>query len=211
MRTYLDIVNEVLNYGFNDGPQVYRARIKDWVNEAQQRIARQVEGPEFQVNQYIPMVVAQPSYALPVDFARAQDVSYPNYGYRLQGIDIQNYDQLAYSQAVQSSPQMYALDQFNLLLWPFPNSTDQLLLRYICVPPTLVNDSDVPMLNSNYLDLLVSYSCRKAFEAEDDLEEAQYWSNQFKSDLQSYSSDVQRRDVDRPRVLDGTWGGVRAR
>jgi hypothetical protein len=157
------------------------------------------------------MIMGQGTYALPTDFARIQDLSYPLFGYRLRGIDIQDYDLIAYSQGMNSAPQQYALDQFNLLLWPFPNSTDQLQMRYICVPPTLVADTDVPMLNPNYLDLLVSYSCRKAFEAEDDLEEAQYWSNQFKSDLQSYASDVQWRNVDRPRVLDGTWGGAASR
>jgi hypothetical protein len=207
MNTYADIVNEVLNFGFNDGPQVYRSRVKDWINEAQQRIARQVEGPEFQTNYSVVMVVGQASYPLPVDFARIQDLSYPLYGYRLQAIDIQDYDLVAYSQAAQASPQRYTLDQFNLLLWPYPASTDSLTMRYISVPPKLVGDGDVPVLNPNYWDLLVSYSARKAFEAEDDYEAAQYFSTQFKADLQSYASDVQWRNVDRPRVLDGTWGG----
>lgn len=206
MITFLDIQNEVLRFGFNDGPQVNRARVKDWINEAQQRVARQVEGPEFQTNVNVALVNGQAVYPLPADFARIQDLSYPLYGYRLQSVDIQDYDLMVSTAQQLSNPTRYTLDQFNLMLWPTPAATDPLLMRYINVPPTLVADTDVPVLNQNYLDLLVSYSCRKAFEGEDDYEAAQYFMTQFKSDLQSYASDVQWRNIDRPRVLDGTWG-----
>ena len=189
MKTFIEVQNEVLQFGFNDGPQVNRARVKDWINEAQQRIARQVEGPEFQTNVNVALVNGQAVYPLPTDFARIQDLSYPLYGYRLQSVDIQDYDLMVSTAQQLSNPTRYTLDQFNLMLWP-----------------TLVADTDVPVLNQNYLDLLVSYSCRKAFEGEDDYEAAQYFMTQFKSDLQSYASDVQWRNIDRPRVLDGTWG-----
>lgn len=202
----MSLQNEVLNFGFNDGPQVNRGRIKAWINQAQQRIARQVEGPEFQVNYSIPIVAGQQSYALPADFARVQDITSPIYGFRLQGVDIQNFDVVNYSNAVQTTPRQYTLNQQNVMFWPVPAYPDPLLMRYIAVPPTLVNDSDVPVLNPNYLDLLVNYSLNRAFAGEDDYEAAQFFQTQYKSDLQEYASDVQNRSVDRPRIIDGTWG-----
>jgi len=206
MRTFVDLVNEVLNFGFNDGPQINRGRVKDWINQAQQRIARQVEAPEFQVNYSMVMVPGQQAYALPANFARVQDISYPLYGFRLQGIDIQDFDLVNYTNAVQTTPRQYTLNQQNVMFWPVPAYPDALLMRYIMVPPTLVNDSDVPVLNQNYLDLLVNYSLNRAFSGEDDYEAAQFFQTQYKSDLQEYATDVQNRSVDRPRVIDGTWG-----
>ena len=115
MKTFIDVQNEVLQFGFNDGPQVNRARVKDWINEAQQRIARQVEGPEFQTNVNVALVNGQAVYPLPTDFARIQDLSYPLYGYRLQSVDIQDYDLMVSTMQQLSNPTRYTLDQFNLM------------------------------------------------------------------------------------------------
>lgn len=206
MQNFVDIQNEVLNYGFNDGPQVNRGRIKDWINQAQRRIARQIEAPEFQVNYNLVCVPGQQAYPLPGDFSRLQDIAYPIYGFRLQGVDVQNFDTMNYSQAVQTTPSRYCLNQNNVLLWPIPAYPDTLLMRYIGVPPAMVNDWDVPVLNNNYWDLLVTYALNRAFSAEDDYEAAQFFTTQWKADLDEYATDVQLRSVDRPRVLDGTWG-----
>jgi hypothetical protein len=205
--TYVDIVNEVLNYGLNDGPQVNRARIQQWVNEGQFQIARQVEGPEFQQNQTIQMISGTYIYALPAGFARVQDLSYPALSYRLAPVDIQDFDMINVAN-VSGPPSRYALDQGNLLLAPNPNSTDTLMLRYIGIPATLVNDTDIPALNPNYLHLLVNYALFRAFDAEDDYEAKQNFLTQYKNDLADYASDVQWRDVDRPMVVDGCWGSM---
>jgi hypothetical protein len=206
MQTFIDIVNEVLQFGFNDGPQVNRGRVKDWINEAQRRIARQVEAPEFQTNYLMTCVQGQQSYPLPADFSRIQDLVNPLYGYRLQGLDIQDFDLINYTAAVQTTPTRYCLNQFNVLLWPVPAYPDVLTMRYIAFPPPLVNDMDVPVLNNNYWDLLVTYGLLRAFASEDDYEASQFFTTQWKADLDAYATDVQNRSVDRPRVLDGTWG-----
>lgn len=204
LTTFVDVVNEVLNFGFNDGPQVNRARVQNWVNEAQTQIARQVEGSEFQSTETITLVPSTYSYALPSDFARMLDVQYPVLNTRLVWVDPQDYDMSNVTQ-VFGPPATYTLYQSNLLLFPNPTHADDIVLRYMKVPATLVNDSDVPELNSNYLHLLVRYAAIRAFEAEDDYEAAQYFQGVYEKQLDQYASDVQLREVDRPRQIDGTW------
>jgi hypothetical protein len=204
LATFVDVVNETLNFGFNDGPQVNRGRIQNWVNEAQRQIARQIEGPEFQTNLPIVLIPNTYSYALPADFLRVQDIAYPALSTRLRPVDLGDFDMANVAQ-VAGPPSTYTLDQSNLFLFPNPSAADTLTMRYLARPATLVNDSDVPTLNSDYLHLLVMYAVTRGFEGEDDIEMAQYYMQRYKSDLANYASDVQWRDVDRPRQVDGTW------
>lgn len=207
LETFLDIVNEVLNYGFNDGPQVNRARIQMWVNEGQRELARQVEGPEFQETDTITMIPGTFKYNLPADFLRVQDIAYEALSTRLRPVDQQQFDLTAPAQ-VSAAPEVYTLYQQQLWLYPAPNNNDKLLMRYIKRPPTLAADTDIPLLNSDYLHVLVDYVLSKAYAAEDDIEMAQYWTGVYEKDRDAYASDVQDRIVDRPRQISGTWGGA---
>lgn len=205
MENFVDIVNEVLNYGFNDGPQVNRARVRSWVDEAQQNIARQVEAPEFQATENLIVQQGVYKYPLPEGFLRMQDIWYPMFSLRLRPVDLQQFDTGASPEA-EAPPRVYVTYGKELWVYPIPsNSTDELQVRYIKAPPKLVNDSDVPLLNDTYWQLLVEYAVVKGFEAEDDYEAAQYFAGKYKSDLDDYATDVQERQADRPRVLDGTW------
>lgn len=208
LETYSDVVDEVLNFGFNDGPQVNRERIKKWVNEGQFQIARQVEAPEFQATEVVTLEQGVYQYSLPEDFLRLQDIYYPELVTRLRPIDLQQFD-MAAPKKFEGPPETYTIyKQSELWLFPTPNnSTDTLEVRYIRRPTILVADADVPTLNKDYLHLLVGYAKARAFEAEDDLEAAQAHINRYKQDLDSYASDVQWRVADRPRTLDGSWSG----
>lgn len=207
LETYEDVVNEVLNFGFNDGPQVNRERIKRWVNEGQFQIARQVEAPEFQATEILSLAQGVYQYALPEDFLRMQDIYYPELVTRLRPLDQQQFD-MAAPKKFEGPPETYVLYGNELWLFPTPNnSIDTLEVRYIKRPSVLVADADVPELNKDYLHLLVGYAKVRAFEAEDDLEAAQAHLGRYQKDLDSYASDVQRRDSDRPRTLDGSWSG----
>jgi hypothetical protein len=209
LETFSDIVGEVLQYGFNDGPQVNRGRIKAWVNEAQRDLAREVEAPEFQETQTIIMVPGQYKYTLPEDFLRVQDIVYELLSSRLQPVDQQQFD-LTAPALVSGPPEIYTLYQNELWLYPGPDSTDPLLMRYMQRPAALVNDTDVPALNQDYLQLLADCALARAFAAEDDFEAAQFHQGRYEKDRDSYASDVQDRIIDRPRLISGTWGGSRA-
>lgn len=203
-QNFLGLVNEVLNFGFNDGPQVNRNRIKAWINEGLFQIAREVEAPEYQATEEIGLEVGRYKYPLPEDFLRVQDIFYPEMRARLRLLDLQQFD--LYTPSITAGPpQAYTLYASELWLFPNPSSADTLEVRYIRNPPQLMKDEDIPLLNPNYWHLLIDYALWRAFRAEDDMESAQAHQTQYKMDLAAFASDVQERIIDRPRQLDGTW------
>lgn len=207
LETFGDVVGEVLQFGFNDGPQVNKGRIERWVNEAQFQVARQVEAPEFQSTETYTLVQKKNKYTLPTDFLRMQSIYYPELVTRLRYIDIQQFDTVAPAK-FEGPPETYTIYQKEVWFFPTPNnSTDTLEARYIKDPPAMTTEASVPLLDKNYLHLLVQYALGRAFEAEDDAEAAMAHVNRYKQDLAAYATDVQSRMVDRPRWIDGTWSG----
>jgi hypothetical protein len=206
LETFGEVVNEVLQFGFNDGPQVNRKRVENWVNEAQKQIAREVEAPEFQSTENLTMIQGQWKYPLPSDFLRMQDIYYPELVARLRPLDLQQYDMAAPAK-FEGPPEMYTLYADELWLFPTPNSSELLEVRYIKTAPVLKAETDIPLLDKDYLHLLTDYAIERAFHAEDDMEAAASWRTRYKEDLDAYATDKQRRDVDRPRTLDGSWTG----
>ena len=97
-KTFEALVKEVLEYGFNDGPQVNRARIEGWLNEAQINIARKVDAPEFQKTHTIELVQGQYKYALPEDLLRVEDVYFPELVTRLTMLDLQQFDSMGHGE-----------------------------------------------------------------------------------------------------------------
>lgn len=207
LTTFGDIVTAALQYGFADGPQVNRTRIEGWVNDALGMVARQVEAPEYQSTESKTLTSGTFKYSLPSDFLRMQDIYYPELVSRLRYVDLQQFDQTAQAQW-QGPPMLYTLYGSELWLAPTPdNSVDKLELRYIKSAPTLKAETDVPLLNNAYLSMLVEYAVMRCFEAEDDPEAAQVHKGTWKEELARFATEVQSRIVDRPKVLDGTWGG----
>lgn len=203
-KNFLGLQNEVLSYGFNDGPQVNRERIKAWLNEAQQQLARQVEAPEFQSTETLLTEAGVYRYPVAETFLRTQDIRYPELGTRLRMADLQQFDQFGAN--VEGPPGMYTLYKKELWLFPTPSESQQELEhRYIHKPAWLVEDEDEPELEGDYWHLLVDYAVSKAFRAEDDYEAAQQFRTLYKEDLAAYATDVQERFVDRPLITGGMW------
>ena len=208
LKNFLGIVNEVLQYGFNDGPQVNRGRVEMWVNEALFQIARQVDAPEFQEAETITLETGVWEIPLPEGFLRVQDIYFPEYETRLKPLDLQQFNTKNPAK-VSGTPFQYTLYKNQLLIFPSPapGSGEQIVMHYFKQPAALENQTDVPTLNPNYWHLLVDYAICRAFEAEDDYEAAQQFQGRFQRDLAAYATDVQARMDDRPRIVDGTWGG----
>jgi len=210
LESFADCVNEALNFGFNDGPQVNRGRVGNWINEGQRQVARQVEAPEFQEAHTYTMEAGIWEYPLPTDFLRVQDIWYPEIESRLRPLDLQQFN-MTNPQVIQGSPAVYTLYKDLLLLFPAPQAAgEELIMHYIKQPPVLAAEGDTPLLNQAYLHLLVDYAVVRAFEAEDDYEAAQAIQGRYQRDLAAYATDVQERMADRPRVIDGTWISSRA-
>ncbi len=210
LQTFGDCVNEVLNYGFADGPQVNKKRIETWINEAQRVISRKVEAPEFQALESRALTQGTYQYSLPEGFLRMESIYAPALSVRLRPVDQQSFDRN--NPVIEGIPLIYAVRENQFWVFPTPGQTEGtgkeegLKLRYLKAPATLLNETDIPTLNSEYLHILVDYALWRAFGAEDDSEQAQFHENIYKRTLDEYATDVQRRDVDRPRQVDGTWG-----
>jgi hypothetical protein len=204
------LVNEVLNFGFNDGPQVNKGRIEGWINEGQQVIARKVDAPEFEKSKELTLVQNQYKYDLPEDFLRMEVVYSPELVTRLQMIDLQQFDSMGHGEAgvarVVAPPMYYTLYGKELWVFPIPPNGEVIELRYIAKPVYMTTATAIPTLNTDYWHLLVKWGIIRAFEAEDDFELASQHMTRFKADLDDYASDVQHRMDDRPLIVDGTWG-----
>jgi hypothetical protein len=205
LKTFEGIVNEVLQFGFNDSPQLNRPRVEGWVNEAQLQIARQVNAPEFQELENIVMVTGVYEYELPENFLRMQDVFYPELETRLKPVDVQKFN-MNNPKVVQGNPEIYTLWKNKLQIFPAPKqaSNEELVLHYIMEPPYL-KEEEIPLLHPNYWHLLTDYAVCRGFLSEDDYEAAEVFQGRYQRDLAAYATDVQDRMDDRPHIIDGTW------
>ncbi len=204
MKNFGEIVKETLRYGFDDGPQVNKSRIEEWVNEGQQVIADQIETPEFQETEVLTMVPQKFKYNLPSEFGVMQDVYYPEMGQRIRPVDLQDFDLYG---NLEGPPDRYTLYKEEIWFFPTPNTTEKLELRYIKAAKRMTLEADIPKLAEPYLHLLVDYALIRAYLAEDDAEMYNIHSQKYEKDLAKYIIANTDRIVDRPRQLDGTWSG----
>lgn len=204
-KTFGDIVAEVERHGFADGPQVNKSRIENWVNEGQRQIASLIEAPEFQETEVLTMSAGKKEYTLPSGFERMQSIYYPEMTQRLRPVDLQTFDMTG--SLTEGPPDRYTIYKNELWLYPTPNVADKLELRFIKRPAVMSAEGTVPTLAEPYLHLLVQYALIRAYEAEDDAEMAAQHKNRYEADLVRYGVAQQDRSVDRPRQLDGPWGG----
>lgn len=195
------IRTEVLNTGFDQS--VFGARINQYVNDGQNRIARYVEWFGAEGVYLIPIVAGTSSYAWPSDLARVRNVFNTATNNELQYAGLRDIDRSVTSTG---EPGFFAVDGPNLHLYPTPDSsTYSLELRYWKLPPALVNDTDVPALPPDYHYVLISYALWKCYEREDDPQMAQYHEGEFKKLLAELKTDLTFPTSDEPVQVRGMW------
>jgi hypothetical protein len=198
--TFKDLQDEVLNHGFDE---TYRPRVKNWLNEAQQRFARSTRSPDFTAVSNIATTTNEPLLAIPSDFVRVLMVTLPDYQDELLTVSLKRIE-LQPSRA--GKPGAYSIDEAYdaLRLYPIPDGVYNVRVRYLSKPVDLVNDADISLVPSAYQDLLTTYALSRAFRSEDDYEAAGFFYNQWITDLQRASTDLQYRDTTNLQVT-GTW------
>jgi hypothetical protein len=187
--TFLDLQDEVLNHGF---PELYRPRVKAWLNEAQQVILRRARLRTSLNTATITTVVGQESYSLPTGFMRvltlstADGVQLPAYAdvgllrERPLGIVHPN-DALANTG--------YALGGDGLYLSPVPTIAQALTLTYYGVPLAMEGDEERPSVPPGWEFVLISYALSRAFRSRKDWNAASQAWQQFQSDLNQLTAD----------------------
>jgi len=204
MATFLELQNEVLNHGFDQS--VYRARIKNWLNEAQGRISRILELPELYNTTTITTIVGTDTYSLANNVIRINgltNASSPNeLTYVEDPADINYYNNNGQSMG---EPQYYTFTGSNLRLSPVPDAVYSLTMDFYGGATVLTMDDDVSSIPSDYHDLMISYALSRAYRSEDDPQMSQFFYSEFMRDLQMLGADRQSVVRDGPRQVPGMW------
>jgi hypothetical protein len=202
---FLEMQNEVLAHGFQQ--EVYRARVKNWLNEAQSRIARLLELPSLYATSTISAVNGTDTYNLPSDVIRINGVT--NATSPLELTYVEDPADINYSNQNGQNlgePQYYAFTGTSLRLSPVPNAAYTLTLDYYKAPSALAADGDTSSLPSDYHDVMISYALSRAYRSEDDMQMSQFFYAEFMRDLQFMGADRQAVVRDGPRQVPGMWG-----
>jgi hypothetical protein len=204
MATFLEMQDEVLNHGFD--PSTYRARVKNWLNEAQGRISRLLELPSLYTTTSIPTVNGTDTYSLPTNVIRINGVTNASSPSELSYVedpaDINYSNQNGQNLG---EPQYYTFFGTSLRLSPIPDAVYTLTVDYYQTANTLQADSDVSLLPSDYHDIMISYALSRAYRSEDDMQMSQFFYSEFMRDLQFMGADRQSVVRDGPRQVPGMW------
>lgn len=207
MSTYLQMQDEVLNYGFD--PNIYRARVKIWLNDAQAAIARKVEIPELFSSQLITTVSGTQGYTLNSNIVRIDAVI------MTLSTDRVTLSPHAHKDVIVSSdpqslgqPQWYGITISQLVVSPIPDKVYTLTVYYYIDPVDLSADSDVSLLPLDYHKAMIAYAVAEAYMAEDDSQMHTYHSGRYQQFLNALASDRQGTINDGPRQVAGTWSSL---
>lgn len=204
MSTFLELQNEVLAHGFDSN--TYRARVKNWLNEAQARIARKMQLREQFTSTTITTASGTSTYSIPTDFVRMNGVVDQSYPLELRYVEDPD-DLLVRNEnsANTGRPTEYSLTEDGLLLSPEPDAVYSLTMNYYSRPTDMDDDGDISTLPADYHDVMVSYALSRAYRSEDDMQMSQFMYQEYLRDLSQLSADKQFEVRDAPRQVPGTW------
>jgi hypothetical protein len=87
------------------------------------------------------------------------------------------------------------------VLWPTPDDSYDLTIRYYGNITPLSADADVSAINPDWHDVMVSFALYEAYKAEDDAQMSQYHYANFQRDLQLLGSDRMAETMDKPQPV----------
>jgi hypothetical protein len=198
------IANECLAHQFNDTK--YRPLMEEWINEGQNRIAREADIRAL----FTSVSIADTSHevSLPVDFARLIEVSDATDGDNwtpLVPMELRDFDDAS---VVYSNPTFYVVAGEILYLFPYPADERTIALNYYRLPAAMESDADVPEIPADYHSLLVYYALWRGFQRENDYEAAGYWRNEFDAGLMKMRGELQYDTAAPPTQVPGLMDEV---
>lgn len=199
-RTFKDMQDEVLAYGFADSS--YRTRVKTWLNEGVHRVARAVRLSESASTEPFGTVAGEPSYQLASSAIRIRQIVNTADRVELCPVEI---TEINTAPGASGKPREYALEGGNLVLYPTPDAAYPLELWFLANTAKLVGDGDVPAMPDDYLDIAIAWALQKAYAAEDDFPASQFHRSYFDTELSQMRADVQHRQVGRVRRVPSMW------
>jgi hypothetical protein len=195
-----------MNCGFD--PTYFGAsRITNFINNAYFNMVRRVDYYIDESSNDYNTIAGTNLYALPTDFARVRSVRDTSRQQEMYAVGLRDIDR---SIASSGAPIYYALDAANVHLYPTPDQSYPIEVRYWKLPTALVNDTDVPTIPADYHNLLIYSAVAECYRAEDDPATAQQWQALYDKGLAEFSADVKFPNDDAPTQLKGMFDGGRA-
>lgn len=199
--TFLDLQNEVLAFQFSETK--YRPLVKKWLNQGVRRAALESEMRLRESIAAYTIEAAAQTLELPEDFASFTDFYDADTGARIYPTDVQDFDRLT---ARPGRPTHYVTIGSDLRLYPTPDATYNLDLRYRSLPADMVLDEDTPGLPVQYQELPIAYAMKKAYLRENDSQQAQVWDAEWQAGVLKMRGEVQSDMADGPRQIAGSYG-----
>lgn len=192
---------EVLAHGFDAG--LYTARVNQYLNDALRSLARKIDFYADEASQAFTTTAGQGIYPWPSDLGKARYLRDTDLNVTLHVVRLRELDD---SPPSSGRPQVYAINGPAFVLWPTPDATYNMALRYWSLPPLMVSDLDSPTIPQDYHNVLIYYALQRCYESEDDSQMAQYWQGQWQGGLRDMGVDVKFPSTDGPRRVKSMWG-----
>jgi hypothetical protein len=198
--TFADMQTECLEHQLNDTK--YRPSVKRWLNDAQARVCRQASIRTEQVTQTYSTTSGTNTLALPATYARKIDLRNTTDQDLLNLLEMREYDDLS---ASSGKPLWYIIIGANIELYPNPDATYPLTLRFWRLPATLTADTDTPEIPGDWHFILPYWALYRCFSRENDIEQASYWKNEWLTELEKLKGELQYEGQDAPRQQPGDF------
>lgn len=201
------LVSEVLSHQFAEGQYTDYATAK--LNEGQGYVAAQTDFRELFTAVTTTLSAGTEDLTLPTNFSRLYSLvcvgSTGQENIALQQITPSDFDGLSNDST--GRPYFYDVNGGTLSVYPTPDASYDIQLRYWKTPAELVLGTDEPEIPPAYHHLLVSYALVKCFERENDYDAAMYHQSRFDTELMKCRGEVQydTNDKTQPRVAAGMW------
>lgn len=189
MATFNDLTQEVLDHQFS--PSQYKTYVEGKLNQAQDYIAAQVDLRVLLDSQTIVTQANVSSYALPADFQRLYNVTLVDASGQTLPLYAEPLLEFETHPPSTGQPIRYCIEGSNLKVYPTPDGTWNVNVRYFRLPAELLNATDVPEAPPEYWDLMVSYALWHCYERENDYQAAQYHKARFDEDLAKARGELQ--------------------
>lgn len=203
-RTFRELVDEVLDFQFAKGK--YESLVKTWLVDAQRIMARQCEIRTSQASAAYSTESGVSELELPEDFARLIDFHDTEAGL-LSPLSLQELDTL---ESLSGRPSAYTVSGNDLVLYPAPDGSYPLSLRYWRLPEDMIEDSDTPAVPVLYHALLPAYALSKAYARENDWNASAIWKGEWEAGLLKMRGEAQSDVFDGPSQVRGSWGDLHA-
>lgn len=200
-RTYKELVSEALAFQFAVGK--YEPLVKTWLNDAQRKAVQQSEFRTQEEAIAFTTTSNDATLELPADFCRWIDFYDTGLNWPLTALEKGEYDAL---EASSGRPTAYTVVGDQITLWPTPDASYPLSLRYWRLPQDMVADGDEPEIPAQYHDVLVAYAMQKAYARENDWQASSFWKGEWEAGILKMRGEVQSDTFSGPRQVGGTWG-----